>query len=266
MKIGIIGAGNIGQALAINFKKLGHNVCIANSRGPETLDEAAQNTGAVAVELIKVAEKADLLVITIPTKGVSTLAAKVKLLISAQTIIIDTCNYYPSRDGIIPEIDQGAMTESAWVSSVLDHGVVKVFNTLVTQSLLTGGRPKGSKTRIALPVSSDDDEAKQTVMGLMDAMGFDSVDAGPLSASWRQQPGTPCYCVDPTKKQLEHLLQRADQSKFRANRDQARKIFEKLPSDFPQEHLVRVSRLFVGLDVYCPQTYVSLARLGLALV
>jgi hypothetical protein len=121
---------------------------------------------------------------------------------------------------------------------VLGRPVIKVFNNVVSDSLLHKGLPKGSKGRIALPVSGDDERSKQIVMALADKMGFDAIDAGPLSESWRYQPGTPTYCVDPTIQQLPSLLQRAKRDKAPGNRDQAAKIMTRLRPDFPQQELV----------------------------
>jgi hypothetical protein len=177
--------------------------------------------------------------------------------------IVDTGNYYPLRDGVITEIKEG-MVESEWTSHVLGRPVIKAFNNVTADSLLHKGLPKGSKNRIALPVSGDDPNSKQLVMALLDKMGFDAIDAGPLSESWRYQPGTPAYCPDPTFQQLPLLLQRAKRDKAAGNRDQAAKIMAKLPPDFPPQELVRVARLSTGLDTLKPRSWVALLRLGFA--
>jgi predicted dinucleotide-binding enzyme len=177
--------------------------------------------------------------------------------------IIDTGNYYPLRDGVITEIKRG-MTESDWTSRVLGRPVIKAFNNIVADSLLHKGLPKGSKNRIALPVSGDDAKSKQLVIALLDEAGFDAIDAGPLSESWRYQPGTPAYCPDPTIQQLPLLLQRAKRDKAEENRDQAAKIMAKLPADFPPQELVRVARLSAGLDMLKPRSWMAVLRLGFA--
>jgi 8-hydroxy-5-deazaflavin:NADPH oxidoreductase len=212
MKIGIIGAGNIGSALARHFRKLRHTVLIANSRGPETLSEVAQETSATPVPIRDAAKGVDLLVITIPMKSVLSLPKDLLFDLPATSPIIDTGNYYPLRDGVINEL-KGGMVESEWTSQVLGRPVIKAFNNIRTDSLVHKSLPKGSKSRIALPVSGDDANSKQLVMALLDEMGFDAVDAGPLSESWRYQPGTPAYCRDPTSEQLSSLLQRAKRDK-----------------------------------------------------
>jgi hypothetical protein len=158
------------------------------------------------------------------------------------------------------------MTESEWTSSVLERPVIKAFNNIMSDSLIHGGRPKGSKRRIALPVSGDDTKAKRFVIALLDNMGFDGFDAGPLSKSWRYEPGTPAYCPDPTLKELPSLLERADRRKAPDNRDQAAKIMAKLPPDFPARHLVQASRFLIGLDVLKPRSWFAMVRLGFAML
>jgi predicted dinucleotide-binding enzyme len=232
MKIGIIGAGNIGSALALHFRKLDHTVLIANSRGSETLSRISQKTGASPVDIAEVAKEVDLLVIAIPMKSVPLLPKDLLRELPARSPIIDTGNYYPLRDGVIPQIEEG-MVESEWTSRMLGHPVIKAFNNIMADSLLRKDLPAGSKRRIALPVSGDDLKSKQLVMALLDQMGFDAVDAGPLSASWRYQPGTPAYCPDPTIRQLPKLLQRAERDKAPENRDQAAKIWRSCLLIFP---------------------------------
>jgi 8-hydroxy-5-deazaflavin:NADPH oxidoreductase len=263
MKIGIIGAGNIGSALAGHFRKLWHTVLIANSRGPETLSKVAHETGAIPVATLEATKAVDLLVIAIPMKSVPSLPKDVLFDLPATSPIIDTGNYYPLRDGVINEIKAG-MVESEWTSHALGRPVIKAFNNIMADSLVHKGLPKGSKNRIALPVSGDDANSKQLVMALLDKIGFDAIDAGPLSESWRYQPGTPAYCSDPTIQQLPALLQRAKRDKAPGNRDQAARIMAKLPPGFPPQELVRVARLSAGLDALNPRSWIAVLRLGFA--
>jgi 8-hydroxy-5-deazaflavin:NADPH oxidoreductase len=260
MKIGIIGAGNVGSALAVHFRKLEHTVLIANSCGPETLSRTAQETAATPVDISQVANEVDLLVIAIPMKSVPSLPKDLLSKLPISSPIIDTGNYYPLRDG---EIESG-MVESEWTSRVLGRSVIKVFNNIVADSLLHKGLPKGSKDRVALPVSGDSDQSKQIVIALLDTMGFDAIDAGRLSESWRYQPGTPAYCPDPTTKQLRSLLRRAKRDKAAGHRDQAAKIMAKLPPDFSPRELVRVARLSAGLNTWRPRSWIAVLHLGFA--
>jgi 8-hydroxy-5-deazaflavin:NADPH oxidoreductase len=195
MKIGIIGAGHIGATLVRRLTAVGHDVEVANSRGPETLAGLARETGARAVTVDQAAKGKDLVVVTIPEKNVPQLP-KDLFRDAKKTVVVDTGNYYPrQRDGRIEDIEQGT-TESRWVERQLGHPVVKAFNNIYAQHLLERGKPKGTKGRIALPVAGDDPKPKQVVIDLLDELGFDGVDAGSLDESWRQQPATPVYGTD----------------------------------------------------------------------
>ncbi len=196
MKIGIIGAGNIGGALTRRFSALGHEVSVANSRGPETLADLAAETGARAVSAAEAARGAELVVVTIPEKNVPRLPSAVFDRAAADVVVVDTGNYYPQqRDGRIDAIEAGT-TESRWVAQQLGRPVIKAFNNIYAQHLLERGQPAGAPGRIALPVAGDDERAKAVVLRLVDELGFDGVDAGGLDESWRQQPSTPVYGTD----------------------------------------------------------------------
>ncbi|HET6578874.1 MAG TPA: NAD(P)-binding domain-containing protein [Gemmatimonadales bacterium] len=195
MKIGIIGAGQIGGTLARRLTALGHDVSIANSRGPDTLAALAEETGAAAVTVEQAARAGDVVIVTIPEKNIPRLPAHLFDGVSADVVVVDTGNYYPQRDGRIEPIENGT-TESRWVSDQLGRPVVKAFNNIYARHLLERGTPKGAKDRIALPVAGDDRRAKDVVIRLLDELGFDGVDAGSLDESWRQQPGTPVYGTD----------------------------------------------------------------------
>ena len=196
MKIGIIGAGNIGHTLARRFRELGHDVLIANSRGPETLTHIEQETGAVAVTSHEAARGADLVVVTIPEAKVTNLPSDLFDGVPAETVVVDTGNYYPrQRDGRIGPIEDG-VPESQWVSDQIGRPVIKAFNNIYAEHLGTLGEPASAGERIALPVAGDDANAKAKVLKLVDELGFDGVDAGTLADSWRQQPGSPVYTAD----------------------------------------------------------------------
>jgi hypothetical protein len=194
MKIGIIGAGHIGGTLVRRLRALGHDVTVANSRGPSTLSALSAETGATVATVRDAARGKDLVVISIPQKAIPELPNA--LFDSDRTIVVDTGNYYPKqRDGRIEAIEAG-LPESQWVEQQLGHPVIKAFNTIYAQHLMENGRPAGDPHRVALPVAGDSREAKATVIELIDQLGFDGVDAGPLSESWRQHPGTPVYGMD----------------------------------------------------------------------
>ncbi|GJG89288.1 hypothetical protein tb265_44690 [Gemmatimonadetes bacterium T265] len=196
MRIGIIGAGNIGGALVRRFRAVGHDVVVANSRGPDTLAALAAETGATAVTIEEAARDKDVVVVTIPEKNIPTLPRELFASADARTVVVDTGNYYPrQRDGRIDAIEAGT-PESRWVADQLGRPVVKAFNNIYARHLLERGRPAGTPGRIALPVAGDDPAAKAVVVRLLDEIGFDGVDAGGLDESWRQQPMTPVYGTD----------------------------------------------------------------------
>ncbi|MEU1708925.1 NAD(P)-binding domain-containing protein [Streptomyces sp. NPDC005706] len=194
MKIGIIGAGNIGGNLTRRLTSLGHDVSVANSRGPETLKALAEETGATAVRAEEAAEGAEVVVVTVPLKAVPGLPSGLLSGAAEGVAVIDTGNYYPQeRDGRIAGIEDEGLTESRWTERHLGHPVIKAFNGTYAQDILDRPRPAGDPERMALPVAGDDEAAKRTVRGLIDELGFDTVDAGGIDDSWRQQPDTPVY-------------------------------------------------------------------------
>lgn len=213
MKIGIIGAGYIGSTLAKLFVQTGHQVSIANSRGPESLTEVAAETGAKAVTAAEAARSGEIVIVTIPQAAVSHLAPDLFEDLSEDVVIVDTGNYYPARDGQIEAIDQGQI-ESVWVAEQLKRPVVKAFNNIGYISLGQKGLPKGTAGRVALPVAADSNAAREKILKLVDEMGFDAYDAGPLSESWRQQPGAPSYVKDQDLEQLQAALAAAEQNKI----------------------------------------------------
>ena len=209
MKIGIIGAGNIGGALAHRFVTAGHKVTIANSRDPDTLAALAGETGARAGTVEDAVSDAAVVVVTIPLHKIPDLARDLFADAPADLVVVDTSNYYPQqRDGLLPGIEHGG-TESGWVEQHLGRPVVKAFNSIIAQHLLESGKPAGTPGRIALPVAGDDPRAKATVMGLIDAIGFDAVDAGSIADSWRQQPGSPGYLKDHDIARVRRALAQA---------------------------------------------------------
>lgn len=231
--IGIIGAGQIGSTLAKKLSALGHTVKIANSRGPDTIEEFAKEIGAVAVSIHEAAQDVEIVIIAIPQKGIENLPIDLFDNAPKQLIVVDTGNYYPLRDGNIIALDEG-LPESEWVSTHLKHPVLKAFNSIGVNSLADDGKPKGDPERIALPVSGEDKNAKQVLIQLIDALGFDGVDAGSLAESWRQQPGSPVYCTNHGKKELIRLLHLADKSKLAEMRDIGLELVMKAKEPFKE--------------------------------
>ncbi|MZD04354.1 NAD(P)-binding domain-containing protein [Streptomyces sp. SID5785] len=194
MKIGIIGAGNIGGNLTRRLTAVGHDVHVANSRGPQTLSALAQETGATAATAEDAVRGAQVVVVTVPLKAVPALPAGLLDTAADDVAVIDTGNYYPQqRDGKIAGIEDDGLTESRWTERQLGHQVVKAFNGTYAQDIIDKARPSGDPQRVALPIAGDDAAAKQAVTALLDEIGSDTVDAGGQDESWRQQPGTPVY-------------------------------------------------------------------------
>lgn len=213
MKIGIIGAGQIGGTLAGRLTELGHQVYIANSRGPESLADVAAKTGATAVTAREAAHARDLVVVTIQQARIPELPKDLFADVPASVVVIDTGNYYPrERDGRIEGIEGGTL-ESRWVEQQLGRPVIKAFNNIYAKSLADKGLPAGASARVALPVAGDDAAAKATVLKLVEQLGFDAVDAGGLDESWRQQPGTPAYTRDFDAAGVRKALSEADKQR-----------------------------------------------------
>jgi 8-hydroxy-5-deazaflavin:NADPH oxidoreductase len=213
MKIGIIGAGQIGGTLTRRLRTLGHQVFVANSRGPESLAKLAGETGAKAVSVPEAARAGDVVIVTIPEMEIRNLPKDLFAGVPDNVVVIDTGNYYPQqRDGRIAEIESG-MPESRWVEQHLGRPVVKAFNNIYAQHLMDNGRPAGASGRIALPVSGDRPTDKRIVMNLINELGFDAVDVGSLDESWRQQPGTPVYLADFDAERLRRGLGEASRER-----------------------------------------------------
>ncbi|MBD8548234.1 NADPH-dependent F420 reductase [Sphingomonas sp. CFBP 8760] len=245
MKIGILGTGNIGKTLVQKLSAAGHDVKVANSRGPETIDADILSSGAKAVTAADAIVDIDALILSIPLDRIPGLAPLIAD-VSPDTVIIDTSNYYPGRDGEIAPIVEG-QPESEWVSAQLGRKVVKAWNAISAGSLATKGKPAGEPGRIAIPVAADSDSDRAVAMALVGDTGLDAVDAGSLAESWRQQGGSPSYCTDLTRDELPAALAAADASRSGARRDLAiAVVMEKLIGDqsttVDSEHFVRVAR------------------------
>jgi 8-hydroxy-5-deazaflavin:NADPH oxidoreductase len=208
MRIGFVGAGQIGGTLIRQYTKAGHTVKLTNASGAEKLKSLVLETGASAVSLPAVVTDVDVLVLSIPMIEIPKLPKHLLAHASPNTTIIDTCNYYPIRDGRIEDIENG-MPESVWVSNNLQHPIIKAYNSILAGSLILSGASKNAPSRIAIPVSGDDKHAKSLVSLLIDDSGFDALDIGSLQDSWRQQPGSPVYCTDLTLVQLKKSIEKA---------------------------------------------------------
>jgi predicted dinucleotide-binding enzyme len=222
MRIGIIGAGQVGGTLARRLVERGHQVSIANSRGPASLAAFAAEIGATPVSVVDAARAGEIVIVAIPTKAVPHLPRDLFADVPGSVVVVDTGNYHPElRDGRIAAIDRGLL-DSQWVAQQLGRPVIKAFNNILASSLLEKGAPRGTRRRIALPVAGDSPDARAAVLRLVDELGFDPVDGGDLDNSWRQQPGTPAYCRDLGAGALRRALAEADRGRiaeYRAERE-----------------------------------------------
>jgi len=219
MKVGILGVGHIGKTLARKLAAAGHDVKVANSRGPETIDADALATGARAVTTAQAVEGADVVILSIPLNRLPDVAPLIAKL-PADTVVMDTSNYYPQRDDQIGAIEAGQV-ESLWVAERLGRPIVKAWNSIGSDSFAKKGKAAGSPDRIALPVAADRERDRKLGMQLVEDTGFDAFDAGKLADSWRQQPGAPCYCTDLTAAELPAALAATERARLPKRRDLA---------------------------------------------
>jgi predicted dinucleotide-binding enzyme len=221
MRFGIIGAGTIGSIISKKLVKTGHDVKIADARGIEHLEGKELAGTPVLVE--DVITNIEVLIISLPIKALPSIRNIIEQ-VEEEVIVVDTSNYYPSRDDKIEEIENG-MVESVWVSNQLGRPIIKAFNNLLANTLENEGTPEGTSERIAIAIAGNNVSQKQIIMGVVNQLGFDAVDSGSLSDSWRQQPGTPAYCTELTKEELTKALKKANIEKAPFLRD---KVIEKL--------------------------------------
>ncbi|AEB28901.1 NADP oxidoreductase coenzyme F420-dependent [Carnobacterium sp. 17-4] len=235
MKIGIIGAGPIGTNIAKKLVNNGHDVKIADTRGLDNM--AGKEISGTHVTVEDVIKNIDILIISLPSHVMPNIRTIIDQ-VDKDVIVVDTSNYYPFRDSKIEDIENG-MVESLWVSKQLGRPVIKAISNQLAHTLENKGTTEGTSGRIAMTVSGDDQLQKQLVMGLVNDLGFDSVDSGPLSESWRQQPGTPAYCTELTKDELIDALKKANKEKAPLLRD---KVMENFSPDFTHSDIVNLNR------------------------
>lgn len=235
MKFGIIGAGPIGASISKKLVKNGHEVKIADARNIEHLDGKDIAGTPVAVE--EVINNIDVLLLSLPLHVMPSIRPIIDQ-VGEDVIIADTSNYYPFRDNQIKEIENG-MVESVWVSNQLGRPITKAFNNLLAYTLENKGTPDGTEGRIAMAIAGDNPSQKQVMIDVVNELGFDAVDGGSLSDSWREQPGTPAYCTELTKEELVEALKKADKEKAPIQRD---KVMEKFSAGMTHEDIVRINR------------------------
>lgn len=220
MKIGIIGVGSIGGTLARRLSAAGHSVTVANSKGAKSVQAFADEIGATAADAKGAVAGADLIILSIPLPALANLPRDLFDTVPQDVPVVDTSNYYPGmRDPQIAELDAGEV-ESLWVSRQIGRPVIKAFNNILAYSLAELGQPRDTPERLAIAVAGDEQAHKALVSDIVDAMGFEPVDAGTLAKSWRQQPATPAYCCDYDADIMRKALAQAVQGEAPKKRDQ----------------------------------------------
>jgi 8-hydroxy-5-deazaflavin:NADPH oxidoreductase len=217
MKIGLLGTGHIGKTLVRKLSAAGHDVKVANSRGPDTIEADVLSSGGRAVTAAEAVADVDVVILSVPLNRIPDVEPVIAS-VPAETVIIDTSNYYPARDGRIDAIEDGQV-ESLWVAEQLDRSIVKAWNAIGSDSFARKGKPPGSPDRIAIPVAADNDRDRKVGMALVEDTGLDAFDAGTLADSWRQQPGAPCYCTDLTREEMPAAHAAADRARLPKRRD-----------------------------------------------
>lgn len=203
MKIGIIGAGFIGRAVARLAIKHGDEVMISNSRHPKTLASAVASIRCHIGTAKEAAQFGDVVLVAIPFSNIDQIEASPL----AGKIVMDANNYYPQRDGQIAEVDAHQTTTSEMLARHLGSAkVVKVFNAILERDIENDAQPVGAPKRRALPIAGDDSAAKKTVAEFLDRIGYDALDAGPLAEGWRFERARPAYCVPLDKAGLQRAL------------------------------------------------------------
>jgi predicted dinucleotide-binding enzyme len=217
MKIGIVGTGSIGGLLAEKLSKAGHQIKVTNTRAMPELEKIAASLGAKAATIQEVVQDVDAIIFSLPFNAYKDLPTDLLEEVPQDVVVMDTSNYYPFRDGEIPELEQ--ITESEYISGILNRPLVKVFNNMLEGTLKYKGKAIGAENRVAISIAGDNEEHKRLVAQLVDLTGFDTVDAGTLAESWRQQPGTPAYCTELEKAELKQALHNSEKGKAPAIRD-----------------------------------------------
>jgi predicted dinucleotide-binding enzyme len=217
MIIGIIGTGYIGGTLIKKLSALGHEVKIADARGAHIIPENFRSAGIQVVDVRQVFVGVDVAILSVPLAVLPSMVEIVNTLRPDSTLI-DTSNYYPSRDQKIDAIEQGEV-ESVWVRELFGRDIIKTWNAMGSDSLARFGTEPGTEGRLAIPVAGDDSVHKRLAMQLVNEIGFDPVDSGALADSWRHQPGSPAYCTDLTEEELRKALNTAVKSRLPTRRD-----------------------------------------------
>jgi predicted dinucleotide-binding enzyme len=241
MKIGIVGTGSIGSLLAERLSKGGHQIKVTNTRAMPKLEKIAAGLGATAATIQDVVKDVDAIIFSMPFNAYKDLPKDLLAAVPQDVVVMDTSNYYPFRDGEIPELEH--ISESEYISELLSRPLIKVFNNILEGTLKHKGKIAGEEGRIAISIAGNNPEHKKVVAQLVDLTGFDTVNAGSLAESWRQQPGTPAYCTELNEADLKQALANAEKGKAPAIRDHIMDNLRKQDSWPSYEEILAGNRL-----------------------
>lgn len=219
MKIGILGTGHIGKTLVQRLSAAGHDVKVANSRGPDSIGTNILSSGGRAVTVEEAVVDVDVVILSIPFNKIPSVAPLLAT-VPERTVVIDTSNYYPFRDDRIEAVESGQV-ESLWVAGQLGRPIAKAWNAIGSASFADKAKPAGDPDRIAIPIAADREEDRRVTLALVEDTGLDAFDAGSLADSWRQQPGAPAYCTDLTRGEMGAALAAAEKERLPKRRDLA---------------------------------------------
>lgn len=251
LRIGILGVGSIGKTIALRLAAAGHKVEVANSGDPKMISDDVLATGAKADWAKNVVKEKDVLILSIPFFKIPALKPLIATL-SKDTVLIDTSNYYPGKEGYyqgrdpkIEELDK-SISETQWVQEQLDHPVVKAWNNILAETLLNKNQPESHPERLAIAVAADRARDLEVASELVELTGFDAFPSGSVADSWRHQPGAPAYCTDMKACDLPAALAAAERSRLPARRDFAMAVIEERLSDgtstLPAGYIARLNK------------------------
>lgn len=255
-EIGVIGAGILGGTLARRLAATGHAVQVANSRGPDSLSDVVGD-GVAAGWAGAVAATSDVLFLALPYRAFTDVAQLIAERAGEQTILVDTGNYYPGRDGALLGFDDAnPEPDTLWLSKLIGRPIYKAFNNITYATIRDGGLPRGASQRIGLPVAGPEGAGKQRLNRLVDELGFDPVDGGTVDESWRQQPGSPVYATDLTATEVQTYLASARTGDAETYRQNRRKFDDVTAAGYDSIHALRAQGLPLDdiLDAISVQT------------
>lgn len=209
MVIGIIGAGKLGITLAQLTRKAGYDVLIAGSGDPEKIRLSVEvlAPGAVAEHRSAVTTRSAIIILALPLSRITSLLASEY----TDKLVVDATNYWWEVDGPKKLLFSSARSSSEFVQATLPGAhIVKAFNHMGYHDLHDNPRPVGDPHRRAIALAGDNASDKQHVAALIHALGFDSLDIGPLVNGWRLDSGTPAFGANTDTTNLKKLVSAAE--------------------------------------------------------